>query len=144
MGTLPSNLPEGGEGVALGLIAHMDTATETSGAGVRPRIVKDYDGGTIVLNEALGMTMGPDVYESLNKHLGEDLIVTDGTTLLGADNKAGVAEIMTLVGVSPDPPGGAPRQAVHRLHPGRGGGARGQRLRHRRLWRSPGVHRGRR
>ena len=95
MGTLPSNLPEGGEGVALGLIAHMDTATETSGAGVRPRIVKDYDGGTIVLNEALGMTMGPDVYESLNKHLGEDLIVTDGTTLLGADNKAGVAEIMT-------------------------------------------------
>ena len=97
MGTLPSNLPEGGEGVALGLIAHMDTATETSGAGVRPRIVKDYDGGTIVLNEALGMTMGPDVYESLNKHLGEDLIVTDGTTLLGADNKAGVAEIMTLV-----------------------------------------------
>ena len=97
MGTLPSNLPEGGEGVALGLIAHMDTATETSGAGVRPRIVKDYDGGTIVLNEALGMTMGPDVYESLNKHLGEDLIVTDGTTRLGADNKAGVAEIMTLV-----------------------------------------------
>ena len=97
MGTLPSNLPEGGEGVALGLIAHMDTATETSGAGVRPRIVKDYDGGTIVLNEALGMTMGPDVYESLNKHLGEDLIVTDGTTLLGADDKAGVAEIMSAV-----------------------------------------------
>ena len=97
MGTIPSNLPDGREGTPLGLIAHMDTATETSGANVKPRIVKNYDGGTIVLNEALGVTMAPDVYESLKKHLGEDLIVTDGTTLLGADNKAGVAEIMTLV-----------------------------------------------
>ena len=83
--------------MALGLIAHMDTATETSGANVKPRIVRKYDGGTIVLNDALGITMSPDVYDSLKKHVGEDLIVTDGTTLLGADNKAGVAEIMTLV-----------------------------------------------
>ena len=97
MGTLPSNLPQGRTAPALGLIAHMDTATETSGANVKPRIVHNYDGGTIVLNEELGMTMSPETFESLLTHLGEDLIVTDGTTLLGADNKAGVAEIMTLV-----------------------------------------------
>lgn len=96
MATIPSNLPDGREGLPLGLIAHMDTATETSGANVKPRIVKGYDGGTIVLNEALGVTMSPDVYDTLKKHVGEDLIVTDGTTLLGADNKAGVAEIMAL------------------------------------------------
>ena len=110
--------------MALGLIAHMDTATETSGAGVGPRIVKDYDGGTIVLNEALGMTMGPDVYESLNKHLGggpdrhrrhHPLLGGGQQGRRGRDHDPG--------GVSPDPPGGAPRQAVHRLHPGRGGGA---------------------
>lgn len=97
MGTLPSNLPEGRTAVALGLVAHMDTATETSGANVRPRIVRNYDGGTIVLNAELGVAMDPAVYDSLRKHVGEDLIVTDGTTLLGADNKAGVAEIMALV-----------------------------------------------
>lgn len=97
MGSIPSNLPQGGTAPALGLIAHMDTATETSGANVRPRIVKGYDGGTIVLNEALGIAMGPETFDSLLTHVGEDLIVTDGTTLLGADNKAGIAEIMTLV-----------------------------------------------
>lgn len=97
MGTLPSNLPEGKTAAALGLIAHMDTATETSGAHVKPRIVRSYDGGTIVLNSEQGVVMAPEVYDSLRKHVGEDLIVTDGTTLLGADNKAGVAEIMTLV-----------------------------------------------
>ena len=97
MATIPSNLPDGSDGVPLGLIAHMDTATETSGANVKPQIIRNYDGGTIVLNAGLGITMSPDVYDSLKKHIGEDLIVTDGTTLLGADNKAGVAEIMTLV-----------------------------------------------
>ena len=97
MGSIPSNLPEGSTATALGLIAHMDTATETSGANVKPRIVRNYDGGSIVLNEELGMVMGPDMFESLLTHLGEDLIVTDGTTLLGADNKAGVAEIMSVV-----------------------------------------------
>jgi len=97
MGTIPANLPSGKKAPVLGLIAHMDTATETSGANVKPRIVKNYDGGTIVLNEELGMTMDPVTFESLLTHLGEDLIVTDGTTLLGSDNKSGIAEIMTLV-----------------------------------------------
>jgi tripeptide aminopeptidase len=75
----------------------MDTATETSGENVRPRIVKNYDGGAIELNKSLGISMGPEIFDSLLTHLGEDLIVTDGTTLLGADNKAGIAEIMTAV-----------------------------------------------
>ncbi len=96
-GTVPSNLPEPNSVPALGLIAHMDTATETSGANVNPRIVENYDGGPIVINEELGMVMEPSVFKGLAKHLGDDLIVTDGTTLLGADNKAGVAEIMSVV-----------------------------------------------
>lgn len=95
-GVIPSNLPEGQTAPALGFIAHMDTATETSGANIKARIVKNYDGGVIVLNEALGITLDPAVFESLKAHTGDDLIVTDGTTLLGADDKAGVAEIMTL------------------------------------------------
>ena len=96
-GYLPSNLPEGQTAPALGLIAHMDTATETSGENIKARIVKNYDGGVIILNEQLGITMDPAVFESLNEHVGQDLIVTDGTTLLGADDKAGVAEIMAVV-----------------------------------------------
>ena len=97
MGSIPSNLREPNSVPALGLIAHMDTATETSGENVNPRIVENYDGGPIVINEELGMVMEPSVFKGLAKHLGDDLIVTDGTTLLGADNKAGVAEIMTVV-----------------------------------------------
>ena len=96
MGHLPSNLPDP-QPPALGLIAHMDTAEESSGANVSPRIVRQYDGGPIVLNEAAGVVLDPAVFESLRDHLGEDLIVTGGTTLLGADNKAGVAEIMAVV-----------------------------------------------
>ncbi|HIY22160.1 MAG TPA: peptidase T [Candidatus Flavonifractor merdigallinarum] len=97
MGALPSNLPAGQSAPALGLIAHMDTATECSGAEVKPRIVPHYDGGVIVLSEDGKCTMSPQQYASLKKHIGEDLIVTDGSTLLGADNKAGVAEIMAVV-----------------------------------------------
>ena len=96
-GYLPSNLPEGQTAPALGLIAHMDTATETSGENIKARIVQNYDGGVIVLNEELGITMDPAVFESLSEHVGQDLIVSDGTTLLGADDKAGVAEIMAVV-----------------------------------------------
>ena len=97
MGSIPSNLSEGKSAPAIGLIAHMDTATETSGKNVKPRIVHNYDGGVVVLNEQLGVQLDPASFTNLRKHLGEDLIVTDGTTLLGADNKAGVAEIMTAV-----------------------------------------------
>ena len=80
----------------IGFIAHMDTAPDMSGTNVKPRIVENYDGGIIVLNEALNITMSPKEYPSLALHKGHDLIVTDGTTLLGADDKAGVAEILDM------------------------------------------------
>lgn len=78
----------------IGLIAHMDTAPDMSGENVKPRIV-EYNGGDILLNPAQGITMAAKEFESLKNHLGKHLIVTDGTTLLGADDKAGVAEILT-------------------------------------------------
>lgn len=81
----------------LGFVAHMDTAPVVSGKGVNPRIVSHYDGGDILLNEAAGVVMSPAEFPRLKNYLGEDLIVTDGTTLLGADDKAGVAEIMSAV-----------------------------------------------
>ena len=97
-GYVYANLP--GSEPAIGFVAHMDTAPAASGTGVKPRIVEHYDGGRIVLGEGAG-TAGPVVldpadFPELASHTGEDLIVTDGTTLLGADDKAGVAEIMNL------------------------------------------------
>ena len=80
----------------IGLIAHMDTAPGCSGADIKPRIV-DYKGGDIILNEELGLTMTETDFPSLKNHYGKHLIVTDGTTLLGADDKAGVAEILTAM-----------------------------------------------
>lgn len=74
----------------------MDTSPDMSGENVKPRIVSSYDGTNIVLNEELGISMGVDEFECLADKIGEDLIVTDGTTLLGADDKAGIAEIMTM------------------------------------------------
>lgn len=81
----------------LALIAHMDTAMDMSGADIKPRIVADYDGTDIVLNEERGIVTKVSEYPVLEQFIGQDLIVTDGTTLLGADDKAGVAEIVTLV-----------------------------------------------
>ncbi len=81
---------------AVGFIAHMDTSPAMSGAGVKPRIVKDYDGQDIVLNQELGIVLRTADFPEIRKCRGQDLIVTDGTTLLGADDKAGVAEIMTM------------------------------------------------
>ena len=78
----------------VGLIAHMDTAPSFSGTNVQPRIVA-YQGGDIVLNEEKNIVMQAGEFESLAYHIGKQLIVTDGTTLLGADDKAGVAEILT-------------------------------------------------
>ncbi len=90
--TLPANtakpLP------TIGFIAHMDTSPDCSGAGVKPRIVEKYDGGDVVLDEAAGLVTSPKKFPELLDHLGEDLIVTDGHTLLGADDKAGIAEIV--------------------------------------------------
>ena len=80
----------------MGLIAHMDTSPDAPGAGVKPRVVR-YEGGDLVLNEEKGIVMRAAEFESLAKYKGQELIVTDGTTLLGADDKAGVAEIMSAV-----------------------------------------------
>ena len=87
----------GCEGIpCVGLIAHMDTSPDAPGAGVKPRRIR-YEGGDIVLNEEKGIVMRAAEFESLARYQGQELIVTDGTTLLGADDKAGVAEIMSAM-----------------------------------------------
>ena len=80
----------------LGLIAHLDTSPAVTGENVKPRIVSGYDGGEILLNQELQIFMSPQDFPELCKLKGQDLIVTDGTTLLGADDKAGIAEIMAM------------------------------------------------
>ena len=82
------------ESPAIGFISHMDTSDEVSGKDVKPRIVEKYDGNDITLKE--GVILSPKDFPELKNHVGEDLIVTDGNTLLGADDKAGIAEIMTM------------------------------------------------
>ncbi len=82
----------------MGFISHMDTSPAVSGANVRPRIITAYDGEDIVLNSGLGIVMKTADFPELKEYQGKSLIVTDGTTLLGADDKAGVAEIMTMAG----------------------------------------------
>ena len=94
--TIPSTLKEGKTAPVLGFIAHMDTSMAISGKDVKPRIVENYPGGDIVLNEALSIVMKADENPELAALIGKSLIVTDGTTLLGADDKAGVAEIMAM------------------------------------------------
>ncbi len=79
----------------VGFIAHMDTSPDASGKNVKARIIADYDGSDITLNKEKNITLGTKDFPELLKHKGEDIIVTDGTTLLGADDKAGIAEIMT-------------------------------------------------
>lgn len=81
----------------IGFIAHMDTSPDMCGKDVKPRIIHHYDGNEIVLNSELNIMMSPEEFPLLKKDVGSDLIVTDGTTLLGADDKAGVAEIMDMV-----------------------------------------------
>ena len=95
MGTLPSNL--GKEVPKLGFIAHVDTSPDASGANVKPQIILNYDGSDVPLRGVEGLYLKPDEFPELLDHKGETLITTDGTTLLGADDKAGVAEIMSAV-----------------------------------------------
>ena len=91
--TLPANTKK--KAPVIGFISHYDTSPDCSGANVNPRIVENYDGGDITLSE--GIVSSPKKFPELLHHVGEDLIVTDGTTLLGADDKAGIAEIMHAV-----------------------------------------------
>ncbi|HIZ02288.1 MAG TPA: peptidase T [Candidatus Bacteroides merdipullorum] len=93
--TLPANTD--GEVPVVGFIAHMDTSPDMSGKGVSPRIVQNYDGGDITLCADENIVLSPAQFPELLAHVGEDLIVTDGRTLLGADDKAGIAEIVSAV-----------------------------------------------
>ena len=93
--TLPANTDK--EVPTIGFIAHMDTSPDMSGAGVTPRIVHDYDGSDIVLCEEDNIVLSPSQFPELLDHKGEDLIVTNGKTLLGADDKAGIAEIVSAI-----------------------------------------------
>lgn len=95
MATLPSNM-EDKEVPIIGFISHLDTSPDMSGEGVKPRIVS-YAGGDIVLNEAENIVLSPRMFPEMEQYIGQDLIVTDGTTLLGADDKAGVAAIISAV-----------------------------------------------
>lgn len=90
--TLPTNIDK--EVPTIGFISHMDTSPDCSGADIKPRIVKQYDGGDIVLDAEAGLITSPKKFPELLDHVGEDIIVTDGHTLLGADDKAGIAEIV--------------------------------------------------
>ncbi len=93
--TLPANTTK--PVPTIGFIAHMDTSPDCSGQNVKPRIIQHYDGSDIVLNAEQNIITTVAQFPELKKHIGEDLIVTDGTTLLGADDKAGIAEIMTAM-----------------------------------------------
>lgn len=95
MATLPGNTDE--KVPTIGFIAHLDTSPDMSGRHVNPRIVKDYDGNDIVLNAEKEIVLSPTQFPELLHYTGQDLIVTDGNTLLGADDKAGIAEIITAV-----------------------------------------------
>lgn len=96
MATLPANTDKPSVPV-IGFIAHLDTSPDMSGHNVKPRIVENYDGGDIVLNPGQNILLTPGQFPELLNYLGQDLIVTDGTTLLGADDKAGIAEIISAV-----------------------------------------------
>ena len=92
MASIPSNIEE--DVPAIGFVAHVDTSPDAPGSGIKPRFVENYDGKPIVLNELKGMELNPEEFPELKDYVGQTLITTDGNTLLGADDKAGVAEIM--------------------------------------------------
>lgn len=95
MATLPSNTDK--EVPTIGFLAHVDTATDFTGTNVKPQVVESYDGEDLVLNQALNVVLSPKEFPELSQYAGHTLITTDGTTLLGADDKAGIAEIMTAM-----------------------------------------------
>lgn len=95
MATLPGNVDYSAP--TIGFIAHLDTSPDMSGRHVSPRIIENYDGGDITLNADRGIVLSPNEFPELLHYVGQPLIVTDGTTLLGADDKAGIAEIISAV-----------------------------------------------
>ncbi|MCF7924669.1 MAG: peptidase T [Candidatus Izimaplasma sp.] len=94
IGKIPSNLDKNVPSLAL--IAHVDTSPDASGTNIIPKIIENYNGEEIILNKEKAITLDPKIFPNLNDKIGDNLIVTDGTTLLGADDKLGVAQIMTI------------------------------------------------
>lgn len=95
MATLPANTHK--QVPTIGFVAHVDTSPDLTGKNVKPRIHPNYDGGDVVLNAEMGIVLSPNDFPEMLHHVGKDLVVTDGTTLLGADDKAGVAEIVSAM-----------------------------------------------
>ncbi|WP_165041236.1 peptidase T [Dysgonomonas sp. ZJ709] len=102
MATLPANTDK--KVPTIGFVAHMDTSPDLTGKNVNPRIVTKYNGGDIILNEKANVVLSPRDFPEMLDYEGQDLIVTDGTTLLGADDKAGIAEILTAIQYLKDHP----------------------------------------
>lgn len=95
MATLPSNIDK--KVPIIGFIAHMDTSPDMSGKDIKPQRIENYDGGDIILNKDKNIVLSPSEFPELKKYIGQTLLTTDGNTLLGADDKAGIAEIMTAI-----------------------------------------------
>src|SRR5690606_27859065 len=95
MATLPSNVEH--EVPTIGFISHFDTSPDFTGASVKPQIIEKYDGKDIVLNRDENIVLSPDYFEDLLQYKGQTLITTDGNTLLGADDKAGICEIVSAM-----------------------------------------------
>jgi len=95
MATLPSNVEH--EVPVIGFVSHFDTTPDFTGANIKPQIIKDYDGGDIVLNKEQNIVLSPGYFKDLLQYKGQTIITTDGTTLLGADDKAGITEIVTAM-----------------------------------------------
>lgn len=102
MATLPANTDK--KVPTIGFVAHMDTSPDLTGKDVNPQIVKNYDGKDIILNKELNIVLSPNDFPEMQDYVGQDLIVTDGKTLLGADDKAGIAEILTAIKYLKDHP----------------------------------------
>ena len=98
MATLPSNLNK--KVPTIGFISHYDTTPDFTGDNVKPQIIENYDGGDIVLDKTNAIILSPDYFEDLKQYVGQTLITTNGKTLLGADDKAGIAEIITAMELS--------------------------------------------
>lgn len=98
-GYVMATLPDNGcpDAPVIGFVMHMDTAVDLTGKNVKPRIVTNYSGGDIVLNQEAGIVLSPEEFPELADYQGQDIIVTDGTTLLGADNKAGICEALSAI-----------------------------------------------
>ena len=95
MATLPSNISENVP--TIGFISHIDTSPDFSGTNVNPQIIENYQGNDIIINEAENIILSPNYFEDLQEYIGQTIITTDGTTLLGADDKAGITEIVTAM-----------------------------------------------